>query len=229
MKKTSHAHIFFSGIERLIRSRTMRLTRRHLLVVMAMAMAMAILPPCAVSLSLSSFSTFHGTPVGGWQQLQPATSSARARISSGVASLCMRKQKASDRRTRRLQRGGEELTQDLIRESLQSTITSSPMELVGAWNQKQQQQGGGFPSQTQKTGGRGRSRKRATLYNSLSSYHNKFFTLLTAEYQAEVRSKKRGIGGRFAAFPYRILEIPSTRWIHPCHLWGCFSSFSTFI
>lgn len=153
------------------------LTRMHLIIGL---MALTILAPCSVGLSLSSFSKFHGTSLEGRQEMN----TNRARISSGAASLSMRKQKASDRRTRRLQRGGEEVTQDLIRENLRNTITSSPMELTGAWNQKQ---GGGFPSQMAKTGGRGRSRKRASLYNSLSSYHNKFFTLLTAEYQAEVR------------------------------------------
>lgn len=142
-------------------------------------MAMAILAPCSLSLSLSSSSRFHGRSVGGRSQGRPN------RSFSGAASLSMRKQKSSDRRTRRLQRGGEELTQDLIRENLRNAITSSPMELTGAWSQKHR---GGFPSQTQKAGGRGRSRKRATLYNSLSTYHNKFFSLLTAEYQAEVRS-----------------------------------------
>jgi hypothetical protein len=38
-----------------------------------------------------------------------------------------------------------------------------------------------------RTPGRGRSRKRSTLYNSLAFYHNKFLILLTDEYQAEVR------------------------------------------
>lgn len=155
------------------------LTRIHLAM-----MAMAVLAPSSLSLSLSSFSKFHGTSIeSGYQLRRP--NSARTVNSSGVSSLSMRKQKASDRRTRRLQRGGEELVQDLIRENLRNTITSNPMELAGAWNIKQ----GGFPSQVrEKAGGRGRSRKRATLYNSLSSYHNKFFSLLTAEYRSEVRT-----------------------------------------
>jgi hypothetical protein len=155
------------------------LSRKHLL---AMAVAMAVLVPQSVSLSLSSYSKFHGTSLEG---PQPPKRHERA-ISSRLSSLSMRKQKASDRRTRRLQRGGEELAQGLILENLRNTITSSPMELAGAWSQKR----GGFPSQArEKTGGRGRSRKRATLYNSLSSYHNKFFTLLTAEYDAEVSNQ----------------------------------------
>lgn len=159
------------------------LSRKHLLV---MAMAMTLLVPPSVSLSLSLSSKFHGMSLEG--PPQPARRQERAISGSSrrLSSLSMRKQKASDRRTRRLQRGGDELTQDLIRENLRNTITSSPMQLAGAWNLKE----GGFPSQIRdKSGGRGRSRKRATLYNSLSTYHNKFFTLLTAEYHAEVRSK----------------------------------------
>ena len=154
------------------------LSRKSLLV-----MAIAVLVPQSVSLSVSSYSKFHGTSLKGPQK--PPKLKDRATPSWGLSSLSMRKQKASDRRTRRLQRGEEKLTQDLIRDNLRNTITSSPMEMVGAWNQKQ----GLVPSQIrEKNGGRGRSRKRATLYNCLSSYHNKFFTLLTAEYQYEVRS-----------------------------------------
>jgi hypothetical protein len=146
--------------------------RQRLFSIIVVAIALA---PCS-SLSLSSYSRFHGTPL---QTDVPSPTTP----TTGAASLSMRKQKASDRRTRRMQRGGEELAQDLIRENLRSTITSSPMSVVGQWNYK----GNGVQPRPEKTGGRGRSRKRGTLYNSLSSYHNNFLTLLTAEYQAEVR------------------------------------------
>jgi len=43
---------------------------------------------------------------------------------------------------------------------------------------------------TTKTGGRGRSRKRSALYNSLAMYHNHFLELLTQEYKAEVSACK---------------------------------------
>ena len=142
-----------------------------------------MLAPVSTALSLSSFSGFYGTAFG-WQQRPARGDSCRA-ISSGAASLYMRKQKASDRRTRRLQRGSDEIVQDMILENLKNTMTSSPMESVGVWNEK----GGSISAPSkEKTGGRGRSRKRATLYNSLSTYHNKFFTLLTEEYRAEVSS-----------------------------------------
>lgn len=77
---------------------------------------------------------------------------------------------------------GDPDVQGLIQENLRKTITSSPMDATGSWNFKRQ----GIEPIREKTGGRGRSRKRATLYNSLSSYHNKFLRLLTDEYTHEV-------------------------------------------
>eukprot|EP00535_Pseudo-nitzschia_heimii_P001058 CAMPEP_0197188984 /NCGR_PEP_ID=MMETSP1423-20130617/18917_1 /TAXON_ID=476441 /ORGANISM="Pseudo-nitzschia heimii, Strain UNC1101" /LENGTH=959 /DNA_ID=CAMNT_0042640987 /DNA_START=226 /DNA_END=3102 /DNA_ORIENTATION=- len=97
----------------------------------------------------------------------------------------MRKQKASDRRTTRRQKGGAELTRERITENLsrgEVTITSSPMTKKGVWKLRRQ----GDPVDTQTTtGGRGRSKKRSSLYNSLSAYHNKFLNYLTKEYKAE--------------------------------------------
>ena len=144
--------------------------------------ALTVLIPPSTALSLSSYSGFHGIAFT-WRQNPVHEDSNNRAHSSGAASLSMRKQKASDRRTRRLQRGSDEIAQEMILENLKNTMTSSPMESVGVWNQK----GGSIAAQIkEKTGGRGRSRKRATLYNSLSTYHNKFFTLLTDEYRAEV-------------------------------------------
>ena len=118
-------------------------------------------------------------------QFQNAVAAIKDRSStaSGLASLTMRKQKASDRRTRRMQRGGEDVAQDMINQSVQKTITSIPMT---QWNYKNR--GTAYqPMMKEKSGGRGRARKRSTLYHSLSSYHSKFLNLLTAEYKAEVR------------------------------------------
>jgi hypothetical protein len=137
--------------------------------------------------SLASFSSFHGARLhtddgSSNKKFQYITSKATH------ATITMRKQKASDRRTRRMQRGGEELAQDMIREKLtqrEITITSSPMDKKGVW--KQRKVGTIDASDIrEKTKGRGRSRKRSILYNSLSCYHNKFLTLLTKEYRAEV-------------------------------------------
>eukprot|EP00526_Cylindrotheca_closterium_P003007 CAMPEP_0113630316 /NCGR_PEP_ID=MMETSP0017_2-20120614/15749_1 /TAXON_ID=2856 /ORGANISM="Cylindrotheca closterium" /LENGTH=994 /DNA_ID=CAMNT_0000540771 /DNA_START=126 /DNA_END=3107 /DNA_ORIENTATION=- /assembly_acc=CAM_ASM_000147 len=130
-------------------------------------------------LSLSSFSQFHGTSL---QSFAPKPQQHHHASTSGAASLTMRKQKASDRRTRRMQMGGEQIVQEIIRDNLRQTVTSSPMQQTGEWKQKKRR---GIQSFKEKTGGRGRSRKRATLYNSLSSYHNKFLKMLTDEYNHE--------------------------------------------
>jgi hypothetical protein len=140
---------------------------------------------CCYGLSISSSSSFHG------RLLQIPKTFPASRRQSPSTHLFMRKQKASDRRTRRLQRGGEEddTAQVLITKSLEKTITNSPMA-DAPWNYKsrgnQLQQIQQLQQQQQQLGGRGRSRKRSTLYNSLSSYHQKYLNLLTVEYQAEV-------------------------------------------
>lgn len=99
----------------------------------------------------------------------------------------MRKQKASDRRTRRKQRGEDDSAVGVVtRPTTQRTVTVSPMQ-GAAWKHKRlgdvrvQQ-----PSRTTKQG-RGRSRKRAAQYQVLQHYQNHFLDELTAEYQAEVR------------------------------------------
>ena len=131
-------------------------------------------------LSISSHSRFHG------QQLRLSNHGLSYTKPSASNDITMRKQKASDRRTRRMQRGGREMTEDRIKENLsrqEVTITSSPMTKKGYWKLRRQ----GDLSEAQiKAGGRGRSRKRSLLYNSLSSYHNKFLNFLTSEYKIEV-------------------------------------------
>jgi len=171
------------------------------------AVVTVLLIPISSALSLSSYSGFHGTSlVGGtgghsrWVGGDQCRRDDPYHHSYGAASWTMRKQKASDRRTRRLQRGSDEIVQERIIENLKNTMTNSPMQSVGVWNKKT----GTVPSQIkEKTGGRGRSRKRATLYNSLSTYHNKFFTLLTDEYRAEVCLSIPP----FAFIPYRCCKL----------------------
>lgn len=123
--------------------------------------------------------------------------------------LTMRKQKASDRRTRRRQ-SGEDNYDNLVlaspvtsvssgsrTERSSSSIMTSPMDKA-IWNKKKIRNQ--FPlvssddnnNQVSMTGitptaGRGRSRKRTNLYLSLSHYHQHFLKYLTMEYQAEVR------------------------------------------
>lgn len=104
--------------------------------------------------------------------------------SNGRCCLTMRKQKASDRRTRRLQRGD---VSSRIDESLSPLLTQQSSPLANAaWTHKQlpvEQNAIAAPSSR----GRGRSRKRLQYYNTVSSYHNDFLTLLTEEYRAEER------------------------------------------
>ncbi|KAG7343912.1 superfamily I DNA/RNA helicase [Nitzschia inconspicua] len=151
---------------------------------------------CCHGLSLSSFSHFHGLSLQ--PQRTAATAPSRGGGTTAISSLTMRKQKASDRRTRRMQRGGDDsqLTQALIRDNLTTVLTRSPMAAAGGWKQRQTSgsiidrsaasaSSSSSPPPPSTGGGRGRSRKRSTLYNSLSSYHNKFLQLLTAEYRAE--------------------------------------------
>jgi hypothetical protein len=118
---------------------------------------------------------------------------------SNGASWTMRKQKASDRRTRRLQKTGSSTIDPttsatsaiqqrdssfVMTSTTKTTFTTSPMQSVQSWSiRKSSVQ----PVTTRvKAGGRNRSRKRSTLYNSLSSYHTHFMRLLTDEYKAEV-------------------------------------------
>lgn len=127
-------------------------------------------------------SSFHGRSLA---LEAPRSGAVRQHVPS---SLTMRKQKASDKRTTRLQRGeGLPAIYDdtAVMQSLHKTFTSSPMA-DAVWEQKvvrNQFQG----KQPEKSGGRGRSRKRSSLYHCLSNYHEQFLTLLTAEYKAEVR------------------------------------------
>ena len=176
------------------------------------------------ALSLQS-SVFHG------RSLVVSSPSYSASTSRSSSEITMRKQKASDRRTRKRQRGEiEDDRMEAVGSLSTTTLTTSPMSAAGPWNHKQQSSASSMstlerqaPSllqqQLQATGagaaqsvygnsgdyasapvsgtaaparkrtpGRGRSRKRSTLYNSLAFYHNKFLILLTDEYQAEVRS-----------------------------------------
>ena len=141
--------------------------------------------------SISSQSRFHGERL-----LLPKHGVPYNGFSSpGSVEITMRKQKASDRRTTRRQRGGDELTQERIKENLarrEVTITSSPMSKKGDWKLKRQ--GDVMDPRGAKSGGRGRSKKRSMLYNSLSLYHNKFLNFLTAEYKAEVSTIVGNLG-----------------------------------
>jgi len=107
----------------------------------------------------------------------------------------MRKQKASDKRTARLQRG--ELDTDVFSAStssfLKNTSTSTATKILSSspitksqWKKKKiELRAGGNAANVNSGGGRGRARKRMKLYNSLASYHSTFLELISEEYQME--------------------------------------------
>jgi len=98
----------------------------------------------------------------------------------------MRKEKASDRRTRRrLQQQS-----DIISEEQPSTFTRSPMASA-VWPHKTitspaRQQRKHHNGKKELGGGRNRSMKRYKYYNTVSDYRNHFLQLLTAEYKHEI-------------------------------------------
>jgi hypothetical protein len=113
--------------------------------------------------------------------------------------LVMRKQKASDKRTRRRQRGllvSEEVVSGggvaTTTATKNATRITSPMQVQGDWDLKTTLSSSStkLSNPISSTSGRGRSRKRSLLYTALASYHDKFLQLLQDEYQAEVSEPK---------------------------------------
>jgi hypothetical protein len=130
-------------------------------------------------------SYFHGRNVV-LESRGVSSSSRSANIDGGNAIITMRKQKASNRRTRRQQRGGKDLIDELSSSSSIATASSLMTPIAtDSWNHKSISSS---PVDIQAVRGRGRSRKRSQYYNSLSSYHSHFLKLITAEFLAEVRS-----------------------------------------
>jgi hypothetical protein len=136
--------------------------------------------PSAATLKLHSFFGSSILPV--------TTDRIRQRMT-----IVMRKQKASDKRTSRLQKGleGEYLSSFFAISTKGSTpsprntgvVTSSPMA-TSMWDYKTIDP----ISINKESAGRGRARKRAQFYSSLAAYHSEFLNLLTEEYRAEVSS-----------------------------------------
>ena len=185
MKIVNHLHQNRQGKDTSLTSchsfplRTMMTAKMYAFPAILLGLMSGIHP--ARCLSLSSSSVFHGTPLQ-----QPSATTPSSHHGGAASFLEMRKQKASDRRTRRLQRGDIAYIEELVKStnSYEGAVTSSPMS-GKSWRHKQthsMQAAGPAPV----TGGRGRSRKRSALYNSLSLYHNKFLSLLTEEYKQEV-------------------------------------------
>jgi hypothetical protein len=99
-------------------------------------------------------------------------------------SITMRKQKASDKRTSRMQKNHdtESFTDTIALRTGTSPLT--PMS-TGQWKHKTVVVMNQLES-TGRLGGRGRSRKRSAVYSNLASYHGQFLELLTKEFLAEV-------------------------------------------
>ena len=152
----------------------------------------------AISLSWGlsfSSSSFHGTRVIH----SPTMNNNQA--AAGISNLVMRKQKASDKRTARRQRGiiddnnsnadgTATFTPPPLSTSSSATqiLNSSPMT-KSQWKDKKIEMraaGVGGNNNVNNGGGRGRARKRLKLYNSLASYHSTFLELISEEYQMEV-------------------------------------------
>lgn len=137
--------------------------------------------------------------------------------------LVMRKQKASDKRTRRRQQASDVEE----KQALRSTLTQSPMQQRGRWNDKQNSYASALsrpPSSSSMVtpapgGGRGRSRKRSILYNSLSFYHDKFLALLTEEYKAEVKRPNIMLACGAVRIPVRVRIVNFVLMLHlyPCY------------
>jgi hypothetical protein len=122
----------------------------------------------------------------------------------------MRKEKASDKRERRRrqqqqqqQHHGETkgAAPDARRYAMvgraEGTVTRSPMSALGSWKRKAIERPASTTTASadvsvKKMSGRGRSRKRSSLYVSLAYYQNQFLDLLTTEYKAEVRAIELG-------------------------------------
>lgn len=98
-------------------------------------------------------------------------------------SITMRKQKASDKRTSRMQKNHdtESFTDTIALRTGTSPLT--PMS-TGQWKHKTVVVMNQLES-TGRLGGRGRSRKRSAVYSNLASYHGQFLELLTKEFLAE--------------------------------------------
>lgn len=111
-------------------------------------------------------------------------------VSMRSGMITMRKQKASDKRTRRMQRGD---VPAFLPQSSSSFVASTIDGVVkcpteGAqWKQKRVSfNSNSVMGGSKSRGGRGRSQKRTYTYAALSAYHSLFCELLGNEFKSEV-------------------------------------------
>lgn len=142
----------------------------QILHMMFLIVALFIRSACALT------SSFHGLSIH-----TPVQQHSRPRHLS-ANQLVMRKQKASDKHTARMQRGQTTL------EPISTTqVLSSASFTKNQWKHKKiELRANGVDTNKNKIGGRGRARKRLRLYNSLEGYHSKFLGWISEEYRMEV-------------------------------------------
>lgn len=142
--------------------------------IIALGASFSIVPSHALSLRLHS-SQFLGNNVNSFSQ--------EGERSRNRMIITMRKQKASNKRTTRLQRGNDDNSQVSTMDSLSSLATPTS---TSSWNYKSVSPALLKNASNMNDKGRGRSRKRSQYYSSLSAYHTHFLNLITAEFLAEV-------------------------------------------
>lgn len=129
-------------------------------------------------------SSFHGISIS----IAPPPQQSRGRQCPNE--LVMRKQKASDKHTARLQRG------EMLPAGTNALLSPSPpMQILSSgftknqWKEKkiELRAAGTAGRAVAAVGGRGRARKRLKVYNSLNLYHETFLSLISEEYRMEVR------------------------------------------
>ena len=163
----------------------------------ALSISLSFSPSDSLSLRLHS-SNFLGNNAGSIVSSKSTTcnnhSSTIAYRNGSKSILTMRKQKASDKRTTRLQRGGrgESDVMTSASENLSSFSSLVTPTMKSSWTHKSVSSSpvkNTFGNPNNDNRGRGRSRKRSQYYSSLSSYHTHFLNLITAEFIAEVGFK----------------------------------------
>ncbi len=172
---------------------------RCILLLGIVSISMSLLPLQSLALSSSSF---HGARIITQSTTSPVLHGTNNNL-RGPSNLVMRKQKASDKRTARMQRGQQvdndasatTFTPPPLSTTTSATqiLNSSPMN-KSKWKQKKVElraAGVNVNNNGNGGGGRGRARKRLKLYNSLASYHTTFLELISEEYRMEVSSLLR--------------------------------------
>lgn len=148
-----------------------------------MCLAVIVLAFLCPQATLALTCSFHGLGLSIAPPLQQQRTRQRPN------ELVMRKQKASDKHTARLQRGEVSLagTNAILLSPLPPTQILSSGFTKNQWKDKKiELRAAGVEGRpVAAIGGRGRARKRLRVYNSLNLYHETFLTLISEEYRME--------------------------------------------